>query len=137
MIKRQIKGISFQKGNCIQIRYALLFQITCLQTLAIKKTYLRFCVSYQESRTFKFTVTSSSSNFFKCLLNTIFMFFYLFLITSYFQIKENFNFHSILILFCEVDQVLQETFVKQNVPNSSFHLGPDTNCMIKFDILSR
>ena len=42
-----------------------------------------------------------------------------------------------LILFCEVDQLWQESFVKQNAPNSSFHVAPDTNCTIKFDILSR
>ena len=34
MIKRQIKDISIQKGNYMQIPCALLFQITCLQSLA-------------------------------------------------------------------------------------------------------
>ena len=42
-----------------------------------------------------------------------------------------------LILFSEVDQVLQEPFVKQNIPTSSFHLVPDTYWTIKIYILSR
>ena len=46
MIKRQTKHISIKKGTCVEIRYALLFQITFLQTLASEKTHLRFCISY-------------------------------------------------------------------------------------------
>ena len=42
-----------------------------------------------------------------------------------------------MTLFSEVDQVLQEHFVKQNVPNSSFHLISDIYCAKKFYILSR
>ena len=42
-----------------------------------------------------------------------------------------------MILFFEVEQLLQEPFVNQNVPNSSFHLVPDIYCTIKFYILSR
>ena len=42
-----------------------------------------------------------------------------------------------MILFPEVDQVLQEPFVMQNVPNSSFHLALDTYCIAKCYILSR
>ena len=42
-----------------------------------------------------------------------------------------------MILFSEVDQVLQEHFGKQNIPKSSFHLVSDTYCTIKFYILSR
>ena len=42
-----------------------------------------------------------------------------------------------MILFSEVDQVLQEHFVKQNVPNSSFHLISDIYCTKNFYILSR
>ena len=42
-----------------------------------------------------------------------------------------------MILFFEVEQLLQEPFVNQNVPNSSFHLVPDMYCTRKFHILSR
>ena len=42
-----------------------------------------------------------------------------------------------MILFSEVDQVLQEHFVKQNIPKSSSDLVPDTYWAIKFYILSR
>ena len=42
-----------------------------------------------------------------------------------------------MILFSEVDQVLQEPFVKQNVHNSSFHVAPGIYCTIKFPILPR
>ena len=42
-----------------------------------------------------------------------------------------------MILFSEVDQVLQEPFVKQNVPNSIFHLALDTYCTAKCHILFR
>ena len=41
-----------------------------------------------------------------------------------------------MILFPEVDQVLQQPFVKQNVPNSSFHLVLDTYSTVKFYIFS-
>ena len=42
-----------------------------------------------------------------------------------------------MIRFSEDDQVLQEPFVKQNVPNSSFQLVWDTYWTKKFYILSR
>ena len=42
-----------------------------------------------------------------------------------------------MILFSEVYQVLKEPFLKHNIPNSTFHLVPDTYCTIKFYILSR
>ena len=42
MNKRQIKDLSIHKGNCMQIAHAVLFQITCLQTLASKKIPLLF-----------------------------------------------------------------------------------------------
>ena len=42
-----------------------------------------------------------------------------------------------MILFSEVDQVLQEHFVKQNIPKPSFCLVPDTYYTIKFYIWSR
>ena len=42
-----------------------------------------------------------------------------------------------LILFSKVGQVLQEPFVKQNIPKSSFHLVQDTYWTIKIYILSR
>ena len=42
MIKRQFKDLSIQNGNCMQIPYALLFQITCLQTLSSRKMYPGF-----------------------------------------------------------------------------------------------
>ena len=42
-----------------------------------------------------------------------------------------------MILFSEVDQVLQEPFVKQNIPTSSFQLVPDTFWTIKIYIFSR
>ena len=42
-----------------------------------------------------------------------------------------------MILFSEVYQVLQESFVKQNAPNWSFDLVADINYTIKFYILSR
>ena len=41
------------------------------------------------------------------------------------------------MLFSEVDIVLEEPFLKQNLPNSGFHLLGDTNYTIKFYILSR
>ena len=42
-----------------------------------------------------------------------------------------------MICFSEDDQVLQEPFVEQNVPNSSFQLVCDTYWTNKFYILSR
>ena len=42
-----------------------------------------------------------------------------------------------MIRFSEDEQVLQEPFVKQNVPNSSFQLVLDTYWTNKFYILSR
>ena len=42
-----------------------------------------------------------------------------------------------MIRFSEDDQVLQEPFAKQNVPNSSFQLVRDTYWTKKFYILSR
>ena len=42
-----------------------------------------------------------------------------------------------MILFSEVYQVLQESFVKQNAPNWSFDLVADINYTIEFYILSR
>ena len=39
--------------------------------------------------------------------------------------------------FFEVHQVLEQHFVKQNVPNSSFHLISDIHCTKKFYMLSR
>ena len=42
-----------------------------------------------------------------------------------------------LILFSKVGQVLQEPFVKQNIPKSSFHLVQDTYWTIKIYTLSR
>ena len=42
-----------------------------------------------------------------------------------------------MIRFSEDDQVLQEPFGKQNVPNSSFQLVWDTYWTKKFYILSR
>ena len=42
-----------------------------------------------------------------------------------------------MILFSEVDQVLQKPFVKQNVPKSSLDPAPDTYCTAKCYILSR
>ena len=42
-----------------------------------------------------------------------------------------------MIRFSEDDQVLQEPFVKENVPNSSFQLVWDTYWTKKFYILSR
>ena len=33
--------------------------------------------------------------------------------------------------------MLQEPFVRENIPKSRFHLVPDTYCTIKFYILSR
>ena len=42
-----------------------------------------------------------------------------------------------MIILSEVDQVVQEHFVKQNVPNSSFHLVVYKNYTIKIYILSR
>ena len=41
-----------------------------------------------------------------------------------------------MIRFSEDDQVLQEPFVKQNVPNSSFQIVWDTYWTNKFYILS-
>ena len=41
------------------------------------------------------------------------------------------------MLFSEADNVLEELFLKQNLPNSGFRLLGDTNCTIKFYILSR
>ena len=41
-----------------------------------------------------------------------------------------------MILFSEVDQVLQEHVVKQNVPNSSFRLISDIYCTKMFYMLS-
>ena len=42
-----------------------------------------------------------------------------------------------MILFSEVEQVLEKPFWKQNIPKSSFHLVPDTYSTMKFYILSR
>ena len=42
-----------------------------------------------------------------------------------------------MILSSEFEQVLQQPFVKQNIPKSSFHLVPDTYWTIEFYILSR
>ena len=42
-----------------------------------------------------------------------------------------------LILFSEDDQVLQESFVKQNISKPRFHLVPDKYCMLKFYTLFR
>ena len=42
MIKHQIKDLSIQKVNSVQIPYAVLFLITCLQTLGSKKIPLLF-----------------------------------------------------------------------------------------------
>ena len=42
MTKRQIKALSIQKSNCMQIPHALPFQITCLQTLVREKVPLPF-----------------------------------------------------------------------------------------------
>ena len=41
-----------------------------------------------------------------------------------------------MVLFTDVDQVLQEHFLNQNAPNSSFELLANTNSTIKFYILS-
>ena len=41
-----------------------------------------------------------------------------------------------MIHFSEVDQVLQQPFVKQNIPKSSFHLVPNTYWTVDFYILS-
>ena len=42
-----------------------------------------------------------------------------------------------MILFSEVEQVLQQPFVKQNIPKSSVHLLPDTYWATDIYILSR
>ena len=42
MIKRQIKDLSIQKGNCMQIPNELPFPIICLQILPSKKVLLPF-----------------------------------------------------------------------------------------------
>ena len=42
-----------------------------------------------------------------------------------------------MILFSEVEQLSQEPFVNQNMPNSRFHLAPNIYCTIKIYILSR
>ena len=42
-----------------------------------------------------------------------------------------------MILFPEFEQVLQEHFVKQNVPNSNVHVISDVYCAKKFDMVSR
>ena len=42
-----------------------------------------------------------------------------------------------MILFSEVEQVLQQPFEKQNIPKSRFHLVPDTYWAIDFNVLSR
>ena len=41
------------------------------------------------------------------------------------------------ILFCQRDQVLEESFKKGNVSNSIFNLVTHSNCTIKVYILSR
>ena len=63
MTKRQIKDISIQKRNCMRIPCALLFQITCLQSLAARK--ILFSNSGYKYQTFKLIGISSFTNFFK------------------------------------------------------------------------
>ena len=38
----QIQEVSMEKGHCMYIPYPLPFQITCLQTLAIRKIHFAF-----------------------------------------------------------------------------------------------
>ena len=42
-----------------------------------------------------------------------------------------------MILLSEVEQALQQPFVKQNTPKSSFHQVSETHWTIEFYILSR
>ena len=64
MIKRQIKDLSIQKGNCIYIQYALHFQVTCLQIHASRRRHLGFFISEHQYHTFKFMVIASSTNYY-------------------------------------------------------------------------
>ena len=42
-----------------------------------------------------------------------------------------------MIFFSELEQLSQEPFINQNMPNSRFHLSPNIYCTVKFYILSR
>ena len=42
MIQRQIKEVCVKKDNFMKIRYVLLFQMSCLETLTSRKIYLCF-----------------------------------------------------------------------------------------------